>query len=112
MLLSQVTLKRYTEKHDNLFKCYIVGDNAISPLLPRLPSILPPPPPPPCPPPAPPQDPGEHNDPALSMPDKARDVVGKLREAEKKWFNPDRGDPDPRACEIARRTGFWQPFLP
>ena len=58
------------------------------------------------------QDPGEHIDLALSMPDKARDVVGKLREAEKKWFNPDRGDPDPRACEIARRTGFWQPFLP
>ena len=27
-------------------------------------------------------------------------------------FDPDRGEPDPRACEVARRTGFWHPFLP
>jgi arylsulfatase A-like enzyme len=49
------------------------------------------------------EDPGEHHDLALQMP---------VLAAEEHWFNPDRGEPDPRACEVAKRTGFWQPFLP
>lgn len=57
------------------------------------------------------EDPGEHMDLALTMPQKAREILDKMLEAEKLWFNPDRGPPDNRACEAAEKTGFWGPFV-
>lgn len=57
-------------------------------------------------------DPGEHEDLALSMPEKAAEIYAKMLDAERHWFNPDRGEPSPLACEIANATGYWQPFLP
>lgn len=56
------------------------------------------------------EDPGEHNDLALTMPEKAQEILNKMIEAEEKWFNPDRGTPDTRACTVAEKTGFWGPF--
>jgi hypothetical protein len=57
-------------------------------------------------------DPTEHVDLALSMPSKAAEIYTKMLAAERHWFNPDRGRPDLRACEIANATGYWQPYLP
>jgi len=57
-------------------------------------------------------DPSEQHDLALEMPQKANSILHKMQVAELKWFNPNRGEPDARACEVAKRTGFWQPFLP
>ena len=58
------------------------------------------------------EDPGEHVDLALTMPAKATEIYAKMVEAEKHWFNPDRGAPDAHACAIAKSSGYWQPFLP
>ena len=57
-------------------------------------------------------DEGEHHDLSLEMPEKAQEIYDKMLRAEKKFYNPNRGDPDPRACDIAESTGFWQPYLP
>ena len=57
-------------------------------------------------------DPEERRDLAMEMPGKAREILGKMKEAEKHWFNPDRGNADPRACSLAKETGFYQPYLP
>lgn len=57
-------------------------------------------------------DPEERNDLAEVMPQKAQQLLGKLRAAQQGWFNPDRGEPQQAGCEVAQRTGFWQPFLP
>ena len=57
-------------------------------------------------------DPEERRDLALARPDKAREILAKMKRAEKHWFNPDRGQPDPRACTVAREAGFYQPYLP
>lgn len=57
-------------------------------------------------------DPTEHHDLARAMPDKAEEILAKMQQAEHHWFNPDRGQPDPRACTVARETGFYQPYLP
>lgn len=57
-------------------------------------------------------DPEERHDLALEMPEKAREIYEKMLKVEKRWFDPDRGVPDPRACEVANKTGFWGPFLP
>ena len=43
---------------------------------------------------------------------KAREIREKMERAEREWFDFDRGAPDPRACELASETGFWQPWLP
>ena len=56
-------------------------------------------------------DPSERHDLAATMPAKRDELLRKLRDAEPSWFNPDRGEPDPRACEIAKATGHWQPFM-
>jgi hypothetical protein len=56
-------------------------------------------------------DPGEHHDLALSQPALAQDILDRMNKAQPKWFNPDRGDPHPLACEVAEHTGFWGPFL-
>jgi hypothetical protein len=34
-----------------------------------------------------------------------------MHTAQRGWYNPERGAPDPRACEVGERTGFWGPFL-
>eukprot|EP01047_Picozoa_sp_COSAG01_P020439 COSAG01_NODE_1163_length_11454_cov_3.546808_14_plen_219_part_00 len=57
-------------------------------------------------------DPEERTDLALTMPHKARQILAKMKAAEKHWFNPDCRSPDPRACSMARETGFYQPYLP
>ena len=57
-------------------------------------------------------DPGEHVDLALTMPDKAQGIYAKMLAAEEQWFDPNRGAPDPLACQVARASGYWQPFLP
>jgi hypothetical protein len=54
-------------------------------------------------------DPGEHQDLALSQPTLAQDILDRMKKVQ--WFNPERGDPHPVACEVAERTGFWGPFL-
>ena len=56
-------------------------------------------------------DPGEHNDIALAQPELAQQILERMHKAQSGWFNPDRGDPHPRACEVAETTGFWAPFL-
>ena len=56
-------------------------------------------------------DPGEHEDLALAMPDKAREILAKMEAAETGWFNPFRGEPDHRACAVAKKSGFWGPFV-
>ena len=56
-------------------------------------------------------DPGEHNDLALAQPALAAQLRARMQAAEATWFNPDRGEPDQRACHVAERTGFWGPFL-
>ena len=43
--------------------------------------------------------------------DRRIDGVMKFEKVKAKWFNPDRGVPDPRACQIAKQSGLWQPFL-
>jgi len=56
-------------------------------------------------------DPEERHDLALEMPDKVEEIYNKMMDAQKNWFNPDRGTPDPKACKVARKSGFWQPWL-
>ena len=57
------------------------------------------------------QDPGGHDDLALAMPEKARELLAKMEAAQQTWFDPFRGTPDAAACEVAARTGFWGPFV-
>jgi hypothetical protein len=58
------------------------------------------------------EDPEERDDLAEVMPGKVQELLGKMRAAEAAWFNPHRGLPDPRACQVAEATGFWGPFAP
>eukprot|EP01063_Lacrimia_lanifica_P015644 TRINITY_DN22333_c0_g1_i1.p1 TRINITY_DN22333_c0_g1~~TRINITY_DN22333_c0_g1_i1.p1 ORF type:complete len:539 (+),score=165.43 TRINITY_DN22333_c0_g1_i1:33-1649(+) len=57
-------------------------------------------------------DPSETTDLAETLPAKAEEIWQKMLAAERRWFNPDRGEPDPRACARAAATGYWQPYLP
>ena len=41
----------------------------------------------------------------------AQDIRRRMDIAQLAWFNPDRGQPDSRACSVGRQTGFWGPFL-
>jgi hypothetical protein len=56
-------------------------------------------------------DPSEHHDLALSQPALAQSILDRMHQVQPSWYNPDRGNPDPRACEVAESTGFWAPFL-
>ena len=58
-------------------------------------------------------DPGEHVDLALTPKGRqiAQDIRRRMDIAQLEWFNPDRGQPDSRACSVGRHTGFWGPFL-
>ena len=57
------------------------------------------------------EDPEERTDLALTQPALAEDIYQRMLRAQDTWFNPDRGQPDPRACEVADKTGFWGPFV-
>ena len=57
------------------------------------------------------EDPEERIDLALTQPALAEDIYQRMLRAQDTWFNPDRGQPDPRACEVAEKTGFWGPFV-
>lgn len=57
-------------------------------------------------------DPTEHVDLAPSRPDLARDLYADLLDAETRFYDPDRGQPDIRGCLLANQSGWWQPFLP
>ena len=54
-------------------------------------------------------DPEERRDLAAAMPDTVAELRAKLERAA--FYDPDRGDPDPRACAVAAATGYWGPFL-
>ena len=66
-------------------------------------------------------DPEERKDLAREMPEKAREILDKMKEAEKHWFDPDRSPAAIglngtttrwHACVVARTSGFYQPYLP
>ena len=54
-------------------------------------------------------DPEERRDLALVLPRVRDELYGRLANAS--FYDPDRGSPDARACEVAAETGFWGPFL-
>jgi hypothetical protein len=60
-------------------------------------------------------DPEERHDLALEMPEKAKELAEKLKEATKGWYNPFRGQGNKtlehEACKVAHDTGFYQPYL-
>ncbi len=57
-------------------------------------------------------DPTEHNDLGLSQWDEAKRLLDRLREWSKTYFNPDRGDADPKACkQLKKNGGFYGPWL-
>ena len=59
------------------------------------------------------EDPTEHRDLALEMPDKAKELLGKLIAVSRTQFRPDRGSGDQRACEQLKKNGnFFGPWLP
>ena len=46
------------------------------------------------------KDKGEHHDVSLEVPEKAPEIYDKMRRADKKFYNPDRGDPDSRSTSM------------
>merc|ERR1712107_943926 len=56
-------------------------------------------------------DPEERKDLALEMPEKAAEIYAKMQDAQKTWYNTDRGSPNKHACGLAISTGFWRPYL-
>jgi len=58
-------------------------------------------------------DPEERNNLASAMPDVVKDMQAKLAKYQASYFNPDRGERWPDACETAinKYGGFWGPFL-
>ncbi|KAJ8610168.1 hypothetical protein CTAYLR_008744 [Chrysophaeum taylorii] len=57
-------------------------------------------------------DPTEHHDLAALMPEKAYELYTRLRDAQARFFDPDRGPPQEAACRLANTSGWWQPWLP
>jgi len=59
------------------------------------------------------KDPLESNDLAGKMPEKVKEMYEKLEHYESSAFNPNRGNTDPKACELAlgKYGGFWGPFV-
>ena len=51
------------------------------------------------------QDLSEHNDLALSMPEKVDEMIAQLQAVSKSFFNPQRGGGDKRACAQATKNG-------
>jgi arylsulfatase I/J len=58
-------------------------------------------------------DPEERNNIADTMPDMLKEMQQKLKKYQDTYFNPDRGNVSPEACQMAMGTygGFWGPFL-
>lgn len=65
------------------------------------------------------EDPGEHRNVAGEKPEIFQQMLARMQQIEKgeegEWgvLSPDRGSPDPRACELAvlEYGGFWGPFI-
>ena len=59
------------------------------------------------------EDPEERNNIASKVPDKLKELQGKLKNYQKSRFNPDRGSVSPLACEkaLGKYGGFWGPFV-
>jgi arylsulfatase I/J len=59
-------------------------------------------------------DPCEYENLAVKMPDMLKTMQKKLKQYQATYFNPDRGEIWPGACDTALNTygGFWGPFLP
>ena len=59
-------------------------------------------------------DPYEYVNLATKMPDVLAEMQKKLQKYQETYFNPDRGEVWPGACETALKIygGFWGPFLP
>ena len=59
-------------------------------------------------------DPEEREDLAKKMPEALKDIQEKLAKYQAKYFNPDRGNISPEACDAAlnKYNGFWGPFVP
>jgi len=59
------------------------------------------------------EDPGEHVNLAATHPAVFKQMVDRIAEINKGFFNPDRGQSDPKACEMAmtKYAGFWGPFV-
>ena len=61
------------------------------------------------------EDPTEHNDLGTDPvhQDKLDELLGRLAATSKTFFNPSRGDGDPKACvQVAENGGFFGPWLP
>ena len=58
-------------------------------------------------------DPEERVNLASKMPDKLKEMQGKLEEAMKTYFNPDRGGVSTEACDVFMNKygGFWGPWI-
>lgn len=57
-------------------------------------------------------DPNEHNDVADAHPDIVAEMKTALEAAIKDTFNPDRGSPDPKACEAwVANDGWYGPWV-
>ena len=58
------------------------------------------------------EDPTEHNDLALAMPEKAREIYARMEELQKTFFDPPRGEEelDAACAAVAARGGFWGPW--
>ena len=58
-------------------------------------------------------DPEERNNLASAMPDILKDIRSKLAKRQATYFNPNRGNFWPGACDIAtnKYSGFWESFL-
>jgi len=58
-------------------------------------------------------DPTEHDEKGAANPDKLKQMLGKIADAQAKVFSPDRGPVDKRACEAAtgKYSSFWGPWI-
>lgn len=59
------------------------------------------------------EDPGEHVNLASQKPKVFEQMIERIAEINKGFFNPNRGKIDPKACELAmtKYGGFWGPFV-
>jgi len=59
------------------------------------------------------EDPGEHVNLASHEPEVFKQMIERIADINKGFFNPNRGQIDPKACELAMNKygGFWGPFV-
>jgi len=58
------------------------------------------------------EDPTEHNELSTKMPAILNNMLARANEIFKTVYNPDRGNPDPKACQLAQKSGYFAPWLP